>query len=88
MPLISSFYGILIKMYFGDHVPPHFHAEYGEFAAQISINDFGVIEGYLPPKALALVVEWASIHKNEIAENWKILSEDGNGVFNKIEPLR
>jgi hypothetical protein len=42
MPLISSFYGILIKMYFGDHVPPHFHAEYGEFAAQISINDFGV----------------------------------------------
>jgi hypothetical protein len=75
-------------MYFGDHVPPHFHAEYGEFAAQISINDFGVIEGYLPPKALALVVEWASIHKDEIAENWQILSEDGNGVFNKIEPLR
>ena len=88
MPVISSFYGILIKMYFGDHVPPHFHAEYGEFAAQISINDFGVIEGYLPPKALALVVEWASIHKDEIAENWKILSEKGNGVFNKIEPLR
>ena len=88
MPLISSFYGILIKMYFGDHVPPHFHAEYGEFAAQISINDFGVIEGYLPPKALALVVEWASIHKEEIAENWQILSEEGNGVFNKIEPLR
>jgi hypothetical protein len=88
MPLISSFYGILIKMYFGDHVPPHFHAEYGEFAAQISINDFGVIEGYLPPKALALVVEWASIHKDEIAENWQILSEEGNGVFNKIEPLR
>ena len=88
MPLISSFYGILIKMYFGDHVPPHFHAEYGEFAAQISINGFGVIEGYLPPKALALVVEWASIHKDEIAKNWQILSEEGNGVFNKIEPLR
>lgn len=88
MPVISSFYGILIKMYFGDHAPPHFHAEYGEFAAQISINDFGVIEGYLPPKALALVVEWASIHKDEIAKNWQILSEEGDGVFNKIEPLR
>ena len=88
MPLISSFYGILIKMYFGDHVPPHFHAEYGEFSAQISIIGFGVIEGYLPPKALALVVEWASIHKDEIAKNWEILSEEGDGIFNKIEPLR
>ncbi len=54
MPVISSFYGILIKMYFGDHAPPHFHAEYAEFVAQISINDFAVIEGYLPPKALGL----------------------------------
>lgn len=45
MPVISSFYGILIKMYFGDHVPPHFHAEYAEFAAQIAIADFGIING-------------------------------------------
>ncbi len=66
MPVISSFYGILIKMYFGDHVLPHFHAEYGEYSAQISIKGFGVIEGYLPPKALALVVEWASIHQGEL----------------------
>lgn len=88
MPVISSFYGILIKMYFGDHVPPHFHADYAEFSAQISIADFGIIEGYLPPKALALVVEWASIHKEELLENWKSLSENGNGTFKKIEPLR
>lgn len=43
MPVISSFYGILIKMYFGDHLPPHFHAEYAEFSAQISIRDLGRI---------------------------------------------
>lgn len=60
MPVISSFYGILIKMYFGDHAPPHFHAEYGEFSAQIRIGDFGIEVGNLPPKALSLVVEWAS----------------------------
>jgi hypothetical protein len=60
MPTISSFYGILIKMYFGDHVPPHFHAEYGEFTALFLIKGLGVLEGYLPPKAMALVVEWAS----------------------------
>ncbi len=62
MPVISSFYGILIKMCFGDHVPPHFHAEDAEFSAQISIVDFGMLEGHLPPKPLALVVEWASFH--------------------------
>ncbi len=88
MPVISSFYGILIKMYFGDHLPPHFHAEYGEFSAQISIMNFGVIEGYLPPKALALIVEWANVHQEQLIENWKRLSENGNGTFNKIEPLR
>lgn len=88
MPVISSFYGILIKMYFGDHTPPHFHAQYAEFSAQISIYSLGILEGYLPPKALALVVEWASIHKEELIDNWQILSESGNGLFQKIEPLK
>ncbi len=53
-------------MYFGDHVLPHFHAEYGEYSAQISIKSFGIIEGYLPPKALALVVEWAIVHQEQL----------------------
>ena len=88
MPVISSFYGILIRMYFGDHVPPHFHAEYGEFSAQIRIADFGIEAGYLPPKALALVVEWASIHQSELMINWKNLSINGIGSFSKIEPLK
>ena len=88
MPVISSFYGILIKMYFGDHVPPHFHADYGEFSAQIRIADFGIEAGYLPPKALALVVEWASIHQSELMINWKNLSINGIGSFSKIEPLK
>ena len=88
MPVISSFYGILIKMYFGDHVPPHFHADYGEFSAQIRIKDFGIEAGNLPPKALALVVEWASIHQMELIANWNNLSQNGNGTSTKIEPLK
>jgi hypothetical protein len=88
MPVISSFYGILIKMYFGDHVPPHFHAEYGEFSAQVRIIDFGVEAGYLPPKALALVVEWASIYKEELMQNWNSMSSNGTGSFEKIAPLK
>ena len=75
-------------MYFGDHQPPHSHAEYAEFSAQISIVDFAILNGYLPPKALSLVVEWASFHKDELLENWKLLSEEGKGTFKKIEPLR
>ncbi len=88
MPTISSFYGILIKMYFGDHAPPHFHAEYGEFAAQLSIRDLGLLEGYLPPKAIALVVEWASMHQEELMHNWLNLSSNGSGSIVKIEPLK
>lgn len=46
------------------------------------------MNGYLPPKALALVVEWASSHKNELMENWQSLNREGTGTFRKIEPLR
>ena len=45
MPVISSFYSILIKMYFGDHLPTYFHAVYGKFSAQISIRNLGMVEG-------------------------------------------
>lgn len=54
MPTISSFYGILIMMFWKDHNPPHFHVKYGEYEALIGINDFSVIQGWLPPKAMAL----------------------------------
>jgi hypothetical protein len=50
MPEISRFFGISIKMFFGDHVPPHFHAEYGEFKAQINIKSRVIIAGALPPR--------------------------------------
>ena len=49
MPEISRFYGIVIKMYFADHAPPHFHAEYAEHEARIAIGSLGVVSGNLPP---------------------------------------
>lgn len=68
MPVISRFYGIIIKMYFqqSEHNPPHIHAIYGEFIGVISIIDFQILEGDLPNKALALVLEWLFIHKEEL----------------------
>ena len=63
MPRISEFFGISIYIYFEDHPPPHFHARYAEFEALIRIDDFRVLRGSLPPRALGLVVEWAGLRQ-------------------------
>ena len=70
MPEVSRIYGIIIKMYFVDHNPPHFHAEYGEYRAEYAINTLKVIDGKLPGRAHALVMEWALQHKSELHANW------------------
>jgi len=85
MPTISTFYGILIRMFFNDHSPPHFHARYGEFEATININTVEVIRGQLPLRALNLVQEWAMIHREELLEDWRLCRENTAPV--KIEPL-
>lgn len=71
MPTISAFYGILIRMYFSDHPPPHFHVRYGEHKARFSIPDGDQIDGELPARAGRLVQEWAALHQDELAENWR-----------------
>jgi phosphomannomutase len=86
MPEISRFYGIVIRMFYDEHNPPHFHAQYGEFNAVLKINDYALLEGYLPPKALGLVTEWASIHREELLKDWD-LARENNELF-KIEPLK
>ncbi len=68
MPEVSRFYGIVIRIYFGDHPPPHFHADYGEHSAKFNIETLDVFEGQLPNRALALVLEWAATHQNELRE--------------------
>jgi len=71
MPELSRFYGIVIKMYFADHAPPHFHAEYGGAEAVLAIDTLAVIAGRLPPRALGLVVEWADQHRAELMADWE-----------------
>ncbi len=85
MPEISRFLGIVIAMYYKDHAPPHFHAKYGEFRVSISIENLAVLEGDLPGRVLALVMEWASLHKKELLEDWKRAIE--KEPLMKIEPL-
>lgn len=72
MPTLSRFYGVLIRMYFADHAPPHFHAIYAEAEALIDIQSLLVIEGRLPHRALAMVLEWAALHRAELLEDWTL----------------
>ncbi len=81
MPEIARFYGIIIKLFFGDHPPPHFHAVYGEYVGLFDIETLEMIEGDLPARAKKLVIEWAKIHKNELKEMWD------KQEFYKLAPL-
>ena len=73
MPILSRFYGIVIKMYFlqSEHNPPHIHAMYNEDVAAINYMTGEVIEGFLPPKALKMVKEWIEINRDDIQKIWE-----------------
>ncbi len=88
MPIISMFYGIIIRMYLIDnqqHNLPHFHAKYAEFEASISIEDGEVLAGELPRKQLRLVQAWIEIHRDELQADWE-LAVAGENPY-KITPL-
>ena len=85
MPTISTFYGIVIQIFWGDHAPPHFHALYGEFEMLINIQTLEIIKGTMPKRARALVLEWASLHREELMEDWKLCEK--RQTPKKIAPL-
>jgi hypothetical protein len=85
VPEISRFFGIVIQMFYDDHSPPHFHARYGRCQAVISVPGLSVLTGSLPPRALGLVMEWASLHRDELGENW-VLARD-KAPLKAIPPL-
>jgi hypothetical protein len=84
MPEISRFYGIIIKMFYNEHNPPHIHVEYQEYKATITIKD-GIVEGLMPKTALKLVFEWMEIHKDELLLNWN--SVEQKKPLTNINPL-
>lgn len=85
MPEVSRFYGIIIRMFYNDHNPPHFHVIYQEDEACIDIKTLELLEGDLPKRAKALAIEWAMQHRQELMENWEKARH--NIVLDKIEPL-
>ncbi len=85
MPEISRFLGIVITIYWKDHGVPHFHAKYGGERASFSIEDLRVLEGSLPPRVTGLVLEWASLHREELLDDWKLAV--ANKALKPIDPL-
>jgi hypothetical protein len=85
MPTLSTFYGIVIQMFWHDHNPPHFHAVYAEDEVLIDIRTLEIIEGRLPRRALVLVLEWAQDHRAELIEDWTLCASMQSP--RKIDPL-
>lgn len=83
MPAISRFYGMVIKMYLlgKEHNPPHIHAIYGDCVGVIDLQTLKMLEGDLPPKALAMVQEWTKLHQKALLEMWE------TQIFQKLPPL-
>jgi hypothetical protein len=70
MPVISQFYGILIRMFYNDHVPAHFHAIYGEYELIVAISPITILEGKAPNRVRSMILEWTALHQEELSENW------------------
>jgi hypothetical protein len=88
MPIISMFYGIIIRLYLLDnkhHRMPHIHAKYAEFEASIGIGDGEVLSGDLPRKQLRLVQAWIELHRDELIADWELVASGENPY--KIAPL-
>ena len=87
MPVISQFFGIIVRMYFNDdeqHHTPHFHVKYGEYEATFDI-DGTLLAGQFPNRQTKYVVAWADIHKDELAALWDIMQTEDQ--FFKIKGL-
>ncbi len=85
MPNICEFFGIVIYIYYNDHAPPHFHASYAEHEALFRIDTLEIYSGEFPNRARAMVVEWASLHRTELLDDWNLAKQ---GVpLKAIEPL-
>ena len=86
MPTISIFFGIVIKMFFEDHNPPHFHAEH---QGEMAVFDFrgNILRGDISSRtAVRLIREWVDLHQTELDENWNDMQ--AGREFHRIDPLR
>ena len=85
MPEISLFRGIRITMYYSDHNPPHFHAEYADYKCLVDVLSGCVLRGALPARQLKLVLAWNELHQEELMQNWELAKKSER--LKRIDPL-
>ena len=85
MPTICMFRGIKIYINYNEHIPPHFHAKYGEYECSITIDEIELLNGGMPNKQLKMLFGWAALHQEELKEEW-YLAEQKQELF-PIAPL-
>lgn len=86
MPTISMFRGIKVYINYNDHMPPHFHAQYGGDEVTVDIRTIEVLDGEIPNKQLKMLLGWAAFHQEELMENWE-LARQQQELFS-IEPMK
>lgn len=85
MPEISRFLGIIVAMFYNDHAPSHFHARYGDHKIEIEIETLRILAGHFPPRALGLLMEWASQNQPALREDWELARQ--HATLKRIAPL-
>lgn len=85
MPTISQFFGIVVRMYYDEHAPPHFHAYYGSDVASVEIGTLRLMADRLPRRAMAMVLEWAAEHREDLMADWQLARE--HRPLHDIQPL-
>jgi hypothetical protein len=86
MPTISIFFGLIIRMYYKDHQPPHIHVQYQDCNAVIDIATGEMTEGKLPTRQLRFIQAWVEMRRDDLVANWE-LCRNGENPF-KIDPLK
>lgn len=85
IPEISRFYGIVVRMFYNDHAPPHFHAVYGEHELIVGVSPIAVLAGAAPARVRSMVLEWAALHQGELLDDWERCRQ--GAAPRPIEPL-
>jgi len=85
MPVISTFLGIIVRIYHDDHAPPHVHVQYGEFEAIVEISTGRMLGGRLPPRVKRILVEWLRARRSAVAKAWAIARRHGTPP--RVRPL-
>ncbi|RNC77110.1 hypothetical protein DA717_12130 [Piscirickettsiaceae bacterium NZ-RLO2] len=89
MPVISMFYGVVVRMFFFDtkqHNLPHIHVSYQGENAVVEIPTGKLLDGILPKKKLKLVQVWIDLHEEELMADWE-LAVNGEKIF-PIDPIK